>query len=127
MSFLIFIHKGFVQDFHWTIGETEVRIQTEVLEKAGPRWPFLGLGRTKGVGRPRGGPTGPVFSVCGSSCSCLLCLMRAAPTLDFYLRSYSKYMETKQNSTGFENRGVIFIEFINYGGTLHLKGKYLTK
>ena len=52
MSFLIFIHKGFAQDFHWNIGETEVKIQIEVQEKAGPRWPLLGLGRTRGSADP---------------------------------------------------------------------------
>ena len=86
MSFLIFIHKGFVQDFHWTIGETEVRIQTEVQEKAGPRWPLLGLGRTRGS-------AGLGETLLALSFLCvvrleLVCCVRCVlppPTLDFYL------------------------------------------
>ena len=42
-----------MQDFYWNIGETEVEIQTEVQEKAGPRWALLGLGRTHGSAGPR--------------------------------------------------------------------------
>ena len=96
-----------MQDFHWTIGETEVRIQTEVQEKAGLRWPHLGLGRTRGSA----GPGEALLALCflGMVRLVLVCCVGCVVpphTLDFYMQSYSKYMETKQNSAGFENRGV---------------------
>ena len=42
--------------FFWNIGETGLEIQTEVHEKAGPRWALLGLGRTHGSAGPRLAP-----------------------------------------------------------------------
>ena len=51
-----FIYVVFAQDFYWNIGETEVEIQTEVQENAGPRWALLGFGRTHGSAGPRVAP-----------------------------------------------------------------------
>jgi len=42
--------------FFWNIGETGLEIQTEIQEKAGLRWPLLGLGQTHGSAGPRLAP-----------------------------------------------------------------------
>ena len=46
----------FAQDFLLEIGETGLEIQTEIQEKAGLRWPLLGLGQTHGSAGPRLAP-----------------------------------------------------------------------
>ena len=62
-----FIYVVFAQDFYWNIGETEVKIQTEVQEIAGPRWALLGFGRTHGSAGPRVDPL-------ALSLLCMICL-----------------------------------------------------
>ena len=52
----------------WNIGETRLEMQTEVQEKAGPRWALLGLGRTHGSAGPRVTPLA-LISLCVSSLS----------------------------------------------------------
>ena len=66
-SFLFFIYDVFAQDFLWNTGETEVEIQTEIQENAGPRLALLGLGQTHGSAGPRVAPL-------ALSLLCMVCL-----------------------------------------------------
>ena len=101
-----------MQDFHWNI---EGEIQTEGQENAGLRWALLGLGQTLGSAGP--GVALLALSFCAWSVSVLFAVLGTccSPTLNLYLRPYSKHMETKQNSTGLETGELNCIEISNRG------------
>ena len=119
--FLILIYLRRI--FFWNIGETGLEIQTEVHEKAGPRWALHGLGRTHGSAGPRLAPLALSFlCVWPGSVLCAVFGACCSPTLVFCLRSHSETHGKKQNSAGSKTGELIFYWIIKYGGTLHLKG-----
>ena len=119
--FLILFYVGFS---FWNIGETGLEIQTEIPEKAGPRWALLGLSRTHGSVGPRVAPLALSF-LCGASLGVFAVLSTCcSPTLVFCLRSYSK---TQGNKTlpVWRPGSWFFYSIIKYGCTLQFEGKYM--
>ena len=59
---ILFFNSFFYVGFSfWNIGETGLEIQTEIPEKARPRWALLGLSRTHGSAGPRVTPLALIF------------------------------------------------------------------
>ena len=119
--FLILIYLRRI--FFWNIGETGLEIQTEIQEKAGLRWPLLGLGQTHGSAGPRLAPLALPF-LCVARLGVVWCVryVLLPPHWSFACDLIQKHMETKQNSPGLKTGELIFYWIIKYGGTLHLKG-----
>ena len=121
--FLILIYLRRI--FFWNIGETGLEIQTEVQEKAGPRWALLGLGRTHGSAGPRLAPLALPF-LCVARLGVVCCVRSCcSPTLVFCLRSYSKTHGNKTKLCQFENRGVDLLLNYQIWGHITFEGKYL--
>ena len=112
--FLIFICTGFS---FWNIGETGLEMQTEVQEKAGPRWALLGLGRTHGSAGPRVTPLG-LISLCVSSLG-VVCWVRCVLLPHTSLLPailFKNIWKQNKNYAGLKIRELIFlIELSNMG------------
>ena len=118
-----FIYEVFAQDFYWNIGETEVEIQTEVQEIAGPRWALLGFGRTHGSAGPRVAPL--ALSLLCMVCPGVVCWVRYVLLPHTGLLPVILFKNIwKQNKTlpVWKTGELIFYWIIKYGGTLQLKG-----
>ena len=121
--FLILFYVGFS---FWNIGETGLEIQTEIPEKAGPRWALLGLSRTHGSVGPRVAPLALSFSCVarlGVVCCVQCVLLPHAGLLPAIL-----FKNTwKQNKTlpVWRPQSWSFIELSNMGAYYIFEGKYM--
>ena len=117
----------FAQDFLWNIGETEVEIQIEVQEKAGPRWALLGLGWTHGSAGQRVAPLALSF-LCVARLDFVCCVRYVLLPHTGLLPAILFKNTWKQNKTlpVWKPGSWSFIELSN-GGTLQFEGKYMKK
>jgi len=118
-----FIYEDFAQDFYWNIGETEVEIQTEAQEFAGPRWALLGLGQTHGSASPGVAPLALPF-LCVARLGVVCCVRYVLLPHTGLLPAISFKKIWKQNKTlpVLKTGELILYSIIKYGGTLHLMG-----
>ena len=122
-----FIYEDFAQDFYWNIGETEVEIQTEAQEFAGPRWALLGLGQTHGSASPGVAPLALPF-LCVARLGVVCCVRyvllphtRLFPAILFK----NTWKQNKTKLCRFENRGVDLLLNCQIWGHITYEGKYM--
>ena len=106
---ILFFNSFFYVGFSfWNIGETGLEMQTEVQEKAGPRWALLGLGQTHGSASPSVAPLALSF-LCGASLGVVCCVEYVLLPHTCLLPAILFNNTRKQNSTGLKTGELIFL------------------